>query len=126
MIRPKKKQTSITSSYHAPKKKWGRGQPKKVACSSVPVELSGSNAQYQEEAPPDPAKKQRQHVHWNSDDKWPALYEAMVTRCAEKYLPVVDKGIQISAKAGCIPHTTLNSAEQHLGDLPIMMRSLVY
>jgi hypothetical protein len=76
--------------------------------------------QRQEEAPPAPAKKQRQNVMWNSSDNWPALYEALVTWRAEKHLPALDKDVQVvSAEAGCIPCTTFNSVEQHLGDLPI-------
>jgi hypothetical protein len=59
----KKKQTSITNHY-----------PKKVA--AVSVEFPGNKAQHREEAPPDPTKKQHHNMNWNSDDSWPALYEA--------------------------------------------------
>jgi hypothetical protein len=80
--------------------------------------MRGNNVQHQEEAPPAPAKRRHPNVNWKSTANWPALCDALET-CAERDLPAVDKGTQLSIEAGCIPCTTLNSLEQRLGDLPI-------
>jgi hypothetical protein len=109
----KKQQTSITSFYTPHKKKRRRGRPKKVV--AVPVEIPGSNVHHQEEATPLPAKKQRTNMNWNTDENWPVLKEALVTRRSEKDMPKDCKGIQLSFSASLISRTTLNSVEKRLG-----------